>query len=156
MVSGRALRLYRIGQRLDPVFGYLFFPTVGKFQTVRNPASFAKSDVLELVGSLMADANDETVRAAITAVGSNNPYLTEERAQYFQHGRSKAGDLHSMEFRVSSLRITPHFTAVRSGHWLFYLINRDAPKYRSRNIAYCHFLRSSHFTGEMDGIVCWK
>lgn len=44
---------------------------------------FAKSDVLEAIGPLMTHVDDETARAAITMIGSDNPYLTDERAQYW-------------------------------------------------------------------------
>ena len=44
---------------------------------------FDRTDVLKAVGPLMIWENGEVASAAITVIGSNNPYLMDDRAQYW-------------------------------------------------------------------------
>ncbi len=44
---------------------------------------FDRTDVLKTVGLLMTHRDDEIARAAINVIGSNNPYLCDDRAQYW-------------------------------------------------------------------------
>ncbi len=66
--------LYAIRQ-LDQMSGL-----PGRFEATED---FDRTDVLKAIGPLMTQRDDEIARAAITAIGSNNPYLADERAQYW-------------------------------------------------------------------------
>ena len=84
IVRAELVKLLRSPQPTDRIYGIQQLDQMSERpDPFRSTKDFARSDVLELVGPLMTDANDETARAAITVIGSNNPYLTEERAQYW-------------------------------------------------------------------------
>lgn len=78
------MALLRSQSAKDPIYAIQQLDQMsGLPDRLDSTTDFDRTDVLKAIGPLIIRENDEIARAAITVVGSGNPYLTEERAQYW-------------------------------------------------------------------------
>jgi HEAT repeat protein len=78
------MKLLRSPDPEDAIYGILQFDGMSDLpDPFAATGDFSREDVLKAVGPLMTHANNEVAESAITVVGSRNPYLADDRAQWW-------------------------------------------------------------------------